>query len=90
LCKAFDAPTDSDVCDTGFLRSMSRVIEIVRFYWSAGVRCDIIETWVTCHDLPVIGDCMRERAELSYGHRFLTRWQDVDTPGYATHNVYAV
>ena len=55
------APADSDVYDTGFfLRSLSHVIEIARFYWSAGVRCDIIETRVTCHDSPGIRDRMRE------------------------------
>ena len=79
LRKALGAPVDSNVYDTGFLRSLSYVIEITRFYWSAGVRCDIIETRVTCHDLPGpgIGDRMRERAALSYSHRFRQRWQDV-------------
>ncbi len=34
--------------------------------------------WVTFYDLPGIGDRMRERAALSYSHRFRQRWQDVD------------
>ena len=42
------------------LPSLSHVIEIARFCWSAGVRCDIIETRVTCHDSPGIRDRMRE------------------------------
>jgi len=40
---------------------------------------------------------MRERAVLSYGHRFRQRWQDVEisvfdgvTPGYATRDVRAI
>ena len=37
---------------------------------SAGVRCDIIETWVTYHDLPGIRDRIRKQAALSYGRRF--------------------
>ena len=79
LRKALGAPADGDVCGTGFLRSLSHVIEIARFYGSAGVRCDITETQVTCHDLigQGIGDRMRERAALSHGHRFRQCWQDV-------------
>ena len=76
--KALGAPADRDVCDTGFLRSLSRVTEIARVYWSAGVRCDITETQATCYDLPPgIRDHMRERAAPSYGHRFRQRWQAV-------------
>jgi len=35
---------------------LSYVIEITRFYESAGMRCGIIETRVTCHDLPGTGE----------------------------------
>jgi hypothetical protein len=75
--KALGAPADRDVCDTGFSCSLSHVIEIAWFYGSSGVRCDITEIRVTCHDLLGIGDRMRGRAALSYSHRFRQCWQDV-------------
>jgi hypothetical protein len=52
-----------------------------------GIRCDIIETLVTCHDSPGIGNRMREGR----------RWEDIDinvfdggTPRYASHDVCAI
>ena len=45
LRKALGAPADSDVCDTGFLSSLSHTIEVEQFYGSVEVRCDIIEIW---------------------------------------------
>ena len=47
LRKALGAPADSDVCGTGFLHSVSHAIEILRFYWSAGVRLTAAEAPVT-------------------------------------------
>jgi len=100
LRRALGAPADRDVCVTGFLRSMSRVIEIVRLYGSAGVRCDITETQVTCHDLPGIGG-RRSHERMGgalVGSSFPAalagcrhqRIRHGGTPGYATHEVCAI
>ena len=100
--KALSAPADSDVYDTGFLRSLSHTIEIAQFYWSVGVRCDIIETQVTCHDLPGSGIGDRKSngrtggaliqssfkaALVGCGHQHIRHG---GTPGYATHDVCAM
>jgi hypothetical protein len=94
--KALGAPADRDVCGMGFCVLCRMLSRFARFYWSAGVWCDIIETRVTCHDLPGpgIGDRMRERAALSYNHRFRQRWRcrhsrirHGGTPGYAMHDL---
>ena len=80
-----------------FLHSMSHAIEIARFYWSARVRCDIIETRVTCHDLLGIGDRMREGRRScmvivsgnAVGCCHPRIWHG-GTSGYTTHDVYAI
>ena len=78
-----------------FSCSLSHTIEIcaVLLVSVGRVRGNLIETQVTCHDLPGIGDRMRERAALSCSHRFRQRWQDVairvfdcGTPGSGIRN----
>ena len=60
-CAKHWAPLPIATC-AALVLTFSVVIEIARFYWSAGVWCDIIETRVTCHDLPGIADRTRKRA----------------------------